>query len=145
QAVAAAVDGAMARLAGERDALEPAPASLDADQARGAEAIATATQARATAARARQAAEARLHEIERRADQLQAQIADLTEQRSALAASVERLEDERGNLREQLQTERSTLTQERESNAAHMRAVEDRAHAEVDLARQESRDLLAQL
>lgn len=145
QAVAAARDGALAELAGERDALEQARAALASDQARDSEAIAAATQARESADRARQLAEARLAETQRRADQLQAQVADLTDQRTALAASVERLEDERRHLREQLQAERSTLTQERESNAAYVRAVEDRAHAEVDLARKENRDLRAQL
>lgn len=94
---------------------------------------------------ARSLAEARLAEAQRRADQLETQLADATELRTALAERLGRLEQERSRLDHQLQAERASASQEREAQIAHSRAVEDRAHAEVDRSRQEVLELRAQL
>lgn len=145
QALASAGDHAQAALAGEREVLEEARAALADVQAEGAAAIAVATQAREAAERTRALAEARLDESQRRADQLQAQLADVTEQRAAFSATVERLERDRTDLATQVHAAVAAAGQERETQAAHVRAVEDRAHAEVDRARQEAQELRAQL
>ena len=46
---------------------------------------------------------------------------------------------------EALDTHKATATAEREAQAAHVRAVEDRAHAEIDRAREETKTLQAVL
>lgn len=145
QAVAAARDQAEAALGGEREALTQAQAALADAHAEGVIAIAAATQAREAADQARILAEARLVEAQRRADHLEAQLADVTEQRAGLVARTERLEHERDGLADRLQTERAAAAQEREAQTSHIRAVEDRAHAEVDRTRQEAQELRAQL
>lgn len=145
EAVAAGREHAEAALAGERKALEQARAALAEAQAEGIARVAAATQAREAADQARTLAEARLGEAQRRADQLEAQLADVTEQRTALAARTERLEHERAGLEDRLLAERTAAAQEREAQTSHIRAVEDRAHAEVDRTRQEAQDLRAQL
>ncbi|WP_177412170.1 hypothetical protein [Pseudomonas cavernae] len=48
-------------------------------------------------------------------------------------------------LRQELQAAQRQLAQEREASAAYVRGVEDRAHREVDQAREESRAAAAQL
>lgn len=145
EAIAAGREHAEAALVGERDGLEQARIALAAQQAQDAASIAAASQAREAADQARAVAEARLAEAQRRADQLEAQLADVTAQRAALSASVERLEQDRAELTARLQAERTTTAQEREAQAAHVRAVEDRAHNEVDRARQETQELREQL
>ncbi|TLX22401.1 DNA-binding protein [Thermomonas fusca] len=145
QAVATAREQAQLALALEHEALERARAVLAAEQIQGSELIAEAAQARAASDQARSLAEARLAEAQRRADQLETQLADATEQRTALAERLGRLEQERSRLDHQLQAERASASQEREAQIAHSRAVEDRAHAEVDRSRQEVLELRAQL
>lgn len=145
QAVATARDHAQLALALEHEALERASAVLAAEQIQGSELIAEAAQARAASDHARSLAEARLAEAQRRADQLETQLADVTEQRSDLAERLGRLEQGRSRLDHQLQAERESASQEREAQIAHSRAVEDRAHAEVDRSRQEVQELRAQL
>lgn len=145
QAVATAREQARLALALEHEALERARAVLAAEQSQGSELIAEAAQARAASDQARSLAEARLAEAQRRADQLETQLADATEQRTALAERLGRLEQERSRLDHQLQAERASASQEREAQIAHSRAVEDRAHAEVDRSRQEVKEFRAQL
>lgn len=145
QAVATAREQAQLALALEHEALERTRAVLAAEQIQGSELIAEAAQARAASDQARSLAEARLAEAQRRADQLETQLADATEQRTALAERLGRLEQERSRLDHQLQAERASASQEREAQIAHSRAVEDRAHAEVDRSRQEVLELRAQL
>lgn len=145
QAVATAREQAQLALALEHEALERARAVLAAEQIQGSELIAEAAQARAASDQARSLAEARLAEAQRRADQLETLLADATEQRTALAERLGRLEQERSRLDHQLQAERASASQEREAQIAHSRAVEDRAHAEVDRSRQEVQELRAQL
>src|SRR5690606_32968986 len=125
-------------LAGERAALDQARAALADAQAEGAATIAGATQAQEAAAHAQRLAEARLVESQRVVAQLESRMAEATAQRDALAIRVDRLEDERARLQAQLQAERAAAATERETQAAHVRAVEDRAHAEVDRARQDA-------
>lgn len=145
QAVATAREQARLALALEHEALERARAVLAAEQSQGSELIAEAAQARAASDQARSLAEARLAEAQRRADQLETQLADVTGQRTALAERLGRIEQERSRLDHQLQAERASASQEREAQIAHSRAVEDRAHAEVDRSRQEVHELRAQL
>lgn len=145
QAVATAREQARLALAVEHEALERARAVLAAEQSQGSELIAEAAQARAASDQARSLAEARLAEAQRRADQLETQLADVTGQRIALEERLGRIEQERSRLDYQLQAERASASQEREAQIAHSRAVEDRAHAEVDRSRQEVHELRAQL
>ena len=145
QAVATAREQARLALALEHEALERARAVLAAEQSQGSELIAEAAQARAASDQARSLAEARLAEAQRRADQLETQLADVTGQRTALEERLGRIEQECSRLDHQLQAERASASQEREAQIAHSRAVEDRAHAEVDRSRQEVHELRAQL
>ena len=145
QAVAAAREEAEAALAGEREALANERAVLASAHAENIERLGVASRAREAAERAQALAEGRLTEALRRADQLEAQLADVAEQRVALAKRIEQLEQEREALAGQLRTEQSSAAQEREAVSAHARAVEDRAYAEVDRLRQEALDLRGQL
>lgn len=120
----AAVAEARARLRDEAGALR-----TNADEARQAQVL----------------AEARLAEAHRLVDQQAAQLDDLGGQRDALQARLERTEGDHADLATRLQRQVAEAAAEREASAQHLRAAEDRAHAEVDRARQEAKTLQTQL
>lgn len=98
-----------------------------------------------TAIAAQQAAEIRLDDLQRLLAQHLQSIEDLTLQRDSL-------KDERDAGRERLQAlERQSLSdrqdsdQARKSQEAYVRGVEERAHREVDRAREETKSALSQL
>ena len=65
-------------------------------------------------------------------------MAELTQQRDASQRRAEQLNEAFG-------AHQSSVAAEREAQAAHVRAVEDRAHAEIDRAREETKALQATL
>ncbi|BFN28276.1 hypothetical protein PSCT_04430 [Pseudomonas sp. SCT] len=99
----------------------------------------------ATAQAAQQHAETRLDDLELLLVQRQAQLDDRQSRCAELAEERKTALKEAGHVRDELQTVQQQLTQERESTATYVRGVEDRAHHEVDRAREESRRATAQL
>ncbi|PPT93286.1 integrase [Xanthomonas arboricola pv. arracaciae] len=97
------------------------------------------------AQQAEQLAAARTSELERLAEQLQRQLAELGQQRDALALRATGAEGTSEMLRIQLQELQDAARAERDNLSQHMRTTEDRAHAEIDRARQESKQAKQQL
>jgi DNA repair exonuclease SbcCD ATPase subunit len=94
---------------------------------------------------ARLLAEARQAEAQQLGQHQAAQIEDLTQERNSVRARIEALERDRAELAERLARQIDDASAEREALAQHGRAVEDRAHQEVDRARQDAKALQAQL
>lgn len=127
-------------------------AILDAERERVAtveeaarQAAAQARQQQAAAQVAQRAAETRLADLERLLEQRQAQLDDLQSRCTLLAAERREALHEASTLRQELQAAQRQLTQERESSASYVRGVEERAHREVDRAREENRAAAAQM
>ncbi|MEA0736435.1 DNA-binding protein [Xanthomonas campestris pv. campestris] len=97
------------------------------------------------AQQAEQLAAARTSELERLVEQLQRQLAELGQQRDALALRATGAEGASETLRIQLQELQDAARAERDTLSQHMRTTEDRAHAEIDRARQESKQAKQQL
>lgn len=137
QALTAARAEAERALADERSRLEVARAELD-EQAR--EAQAQVAHHVAIAERARQlqaAAEQRFADVQRTCDLQSEQLRDLGAQRDAGYLRAERLDAALSALQARAAERELALTREREAQAQHVRGIEDRAHAEIDRARQE--------
>src|SRR5690606_24639651 len=73
--------------------------------------------------------------------QLEGQLTELAQQRDAALARTADAESGRQAAEKRLQDLQDAGQSERETLTNHVRAVEDRAHAEVDRARQESKEL----
>ncbi|KLD77068.1 integrase [Xanthomonas hyacinthi] len=132
-------------LSGEHAALVEARQLLDQD--REASAAETATiRAKIDASRAaEQLALARSKELERLVEQLQRQIIEVTSQRDAATDRVNVLDKARESQSRVMEIQVEAARSERDRMAEHVRATEDRAHAEIDRARQEAKDLQAQI
>ncbi|NUU39025.1 DNA-binding protein [Pseudomonas sp. C2B4] len=98
----------------------------------------------AEAVAARQAVELRLIDLELLLAQRQTQVEDLQQQREGLL--LERLETQQHNqaLQQDLQETRRRGEQERVAQENYVRGVEDRAHREVDRAREEGKAVTGQ-
>ncbi|MCY1304583.1 hypothetical protein D9M70_543420 [compost metagenome] len=125
---------------------------LDAERVRVAgveedarQATAQARQQVAAAQAAQRAAETRLTDLELMLAQCQAQLDDRQNRCTALTEERKEALHAVNTLRQELQAVQQQLTQERESSAVYVRGVEDRAHREVDRAREESRAAAALL
>lgn len=145
QALACAQEHAEAALAEERGTLAAHRLEADARVAAAHQASETAQEAEAQAVAALSAAQERLQERQRLVDQQTGQLEDLARQRDEALQRLASQEAEISALRARLETQQAEAAAEREAQAAHLRAVEDRAHREVDRARQETRDLKQQL
>ncbi|HGM4223244.1 TPA: DNA-binding protein [Pseudomonas aeruginosa] len=97
----------------------------------------------AAAQAAQQAAETRLADLEQLLAQRQAQLGDLQSRCAELAE--ERKAALQEAMRQELQAAQQQWALEREDTATYVRGVEERAHREVDRAREESRAVTAQL
>ena len=86
---------------------------------------------------ARQAAEARLADAHKLLDQQTGQLEEWRHQRDQAQQRAAALEDELAQSRGLQQEAAAAASAEREGLLAHVRTVEDRAHAQVDRARQE--------
>lgn len=129
----------------ERNAIACERQALDAERESRGEEI-RAQQATLMAAQQAQAiAEAQLAQTHRLIDQQAQQLTDLTQQRNDLQTQSERIKEELASLASYVQQQEATVTAEREAQVRHLRSVEDRAHAEIDRARQEARELRTQL
>lgn len=84
-------------------------------------------------------ATARAAELERLVEQVQRQLNEMERQRDTAVQRITEAEEAREALRRQLQQLQETARTERENLIRHVQATEDRAHAEVDRARQETK------
>lgn len=128
-----------ARLAEDRAALSANEARLHEERVRW---TATLAEAETTVAQARTRQELAEHACANLDSQLRDSHAlrdDLVQQRDRLQAVVDRVTRELEALQADKATRLTASEQERERTAAHLRAIEDRAHQEVDRARQETK------
>ena len=101
-------------------------------------AVASATQAECLAT-------TRAVELQRLVTQLEGEIKELGRQRDAALLRASDADATRQEVDGRLQALADAARLEREGLSQHVRAIEDRAHREVDLARQEAKELRAQL
>ncbi len=129
---------AQGALAHEQNALLATQSSLTQERKLWDIALAEAQEVAKSADQARQVAETRLADMQRLLEQQAGQLAELTQQRDAWQRRAEQLDDA-------FEAHKGSVAAEREAQAAHVRAVEDRAHAEIDRAREETKTLQATL
>ncbi len=84
-------------------------------------------------------------ELQRLVEQLQAQLIETSQQREAALVQAEQANQVGHALQQQLQQQLTAFQTERDQLTQHIRAVEDRAHQEVDRARQDIKELKAAL
>jgi DNA repair exonuclease SbcCD ATPase subunit len=125
---------AQASLAQEQNALLAAQTSLTQERKIWEIAIAEAQGMAQSADQARRVAETRLTDVQRLVEQQAGQLAELAQQRAVWQQRAEQLN-------EAFEAHKGTAEDERDTQAQHLRAVEDRAHAEVDRAREETKKL----
>jgi chromosome segregation ATPase len=113
------------------------------DQAR--QDMAKARQQAAEAVAGRQAAELRLADLELLLSQRQTQIDDMQQQRESLAHERREAQQHNQQLQQELQALRLKAEQERVAQETYVRGVEDRAHREIDRAREEGKAVGNQL
>jgi len=145
QALLAARSQANDELASDRHALSAERTVWDEERADHSAQVEAQLAAVTGAQQAQALAQTRLSDAQRLVEQQAAQLADTTQQRDGLHARAERLEQELAALAARLQQQEAGATAEREAQAQHLRLSEDHAYAEVDRARQESKELRAQL
>ena len=97
------------------------------------------------ASRALAATEQRLADLQRANNLQQEQIRDLSGQRASLEARSARLEADLHAAQQRATQREESLIAERDAQAQHLRALEDRAHGEIDRARQETKEVRSQL
>lgn len=95
-------------------------------------------------ATSRQAVE-RLEDLQRLTTQLERRAAEVTERHISLEEQLQTAERERRELQEHLAACQAASQQERETAAQYLRSVEDRGHAEIDRARQETKILQSEI
>ena len=125
-------------LAQEQNALLAAQTSLTQERKLWEIALVEAHAEAQSADQAREVAQTRLADTQRLVEQQAGQLAELAQQRDALQRRAEQMD-------EAFEGHKSRAAAEREAQAAHVRAVEDRAHAEIDRAREETKALQATL
>lgn len=132
-------------LAADLAAMEAARQSLDEERHAFSNEAAALRQAADHALQAERLALARADELERLVSRLAAEGDELRRQReAALAQSDQADHDRRAAVARLLRLQDETQVQ-RETAIQHVRAVEDRAHGEVDRARQEAKELRQRL
>jgi DNA repair exonuclease SbcCD ATPase subunit len=137
-AMAQAGSLARAALVQEQNALLAAQTSLTQERKLWEIAITEAQEVAQSADQARQVADTRLADMQRLVEQQAGQLSELTQQRDASQRRTKQLD-------EAFEGHKTRVAAEREAQAAHVRAVEDRAHAEIDRAREETKALQAML
>jgi chromosome segregation ATPase len=125
-------------LAGERERV----AAVE-DQAR--QDAALARQHATTAQAAQQVSESRLADLELLLEQRATQIQDLLLQRDSLLRERGDAQQRSQTLQQELHALRLKAEQERVAQEIYVRGIEDRAHREVDRAREESKRMTAQV
>jgi chromosome segregation ATPase len=125
-------------LANEREQLAANEAKVRLEQAQ-------ARQQTAEAHAARQVAEIRLADLEQLLKQRQAQLDDLFSQRDAFNVERDTAFRQLSELVQQNKALQEKAEQQRAEQQEYLRGVEDRAHREVDRAREEGRATVTQL
>ena len=125
------------RLASESDALAQADAALAEERIQWMVTLDGAHTEVDAAVQARDQAQIRLDEQQRLIALLERQVDEHVQQRDLLQTRHEALQVDRDTLRQRLEAFEATMTAERTATVQHVRAVEDRAHGEVDRAREE--------
>ncbi|WP_051176185.1 DNA-binding protein [Luteimonas mephitis] len=97
------------------------------------------------ASQAERVASTQAAELNRLVSQMEGQAAELTQQRDFALEQAANAEITRQAAERRLQALQDAAQAERETLAKHVQATEDRAHAEVDRARQQSRELQSRL
>jgi DNA repair exonuclease SbcCD ATPase subunit len=133
-----ASSAAQTSLAQEQNALLAAQTSLTQERKVYENAVAAAQELAQGADQAREIAETRLVDVQRLVEQQAGQLTELLQQRDGLQQRADQLADS-------LEKHKSVAATEREAQVAHLRAIEDRAHAEIDRAREETKSLQAAL
>lgn len=141
QALSAAAAQAELEVAGFQAELNEEKAHLESSREALRQAETLSQAALDAAKQAQMLAEGKLAETLRLVEQQAAQILDLQHQREALTARTESLSEQVGDLHDRLRAQESSAAAERDGQAQHLRAVEDRAHQEIDRARQETKVL----
>ena len=129
---------AQASFAQEQNALLAAQTSLTQERKLWEIGLAEAQAQAQSAGQAREVADTRLADVQRLVEQQAGQLAELMRQRDDWQRRAEQLD-------EAFEAHKSGLAAERGAQALHLRMVEDRAHAEVDRAREETKALQAAL
>ncbi|MBD8873729.1 DNA-binding protein [Rhodanobacter sp. DHB23] len=127
------------RLAAERAALTANETRLVEERTRWAATLAEAETAVAQAQTRQALAEHACANLDGQLRDSHALREDLIQQRDRLQAVVDRVTHELEALQADKTARLAAADQERERTAAHLRAVEDRAHQEIDRARQETK------
>jgi len=144
-ALSVAGDKANADLAGERQALLAERQALTDQHAVQRDQLQLALAAADQAAQARTLADQRAMDLQRLCEQLRDQVTDITIQRDRASERMARLENDLLTHAQRAEQRDVEQGQERTRHSEHLRSVEDRAHAEIDRARQEMRSLKKQL
>jgi len=141
QALAAAQSQAQTALAEQRTTLDVARAELAEQEAGWRQQVHDHARLADHARQLLGAAEQRLADLQQLLDQQAGQLADLAAQRTALQDRVALLETDNATLQLRAAEQAAAVAAERQRHSEHLRAVEDRAHGEVDRARQELKEL----
>jgi chromosome segregation ATPase len=122
----------------ERESLAASEAQIRLEQAQ-------ARRQTAEALAARDVAEIRLADLEQLLTQRQAQIDDLLGQRDAFHVERDSARGQADGMAQQSRVLQEKVEQQRAEQQEYLRGIEDRAHREVDRAREESRAAAIQL
>lgn len=145
QAIQLAQDVVEQTMAERRQVLDAERERIAAAEDQARQDLAKAHQQVAEATAGRQGAELRLADLELLLSQRQTQIDDLQQQRDSLVHERREAQQHSQELQQELQALRLKADQERVAQETYVRGVEDRAHREVDHAREESKAMAVQL
>ncbi|MBX7276737.1 DNA-binding protein [Pseudomonas sp. ERGC3:05] len=132
-------------LAEQRQVLQVERDLLAADEDQARQDLAKGRQEVLDAVAGRQAAESRLADLDLLLAQRQTQIEELQQQRDVLLRERHDNQQQNQALQQDLQALREKHEQDRTAQDTYLRGVEDRAHREIDRAREESKIAVIQL
>ncbi|WP_203323064.1 DNA-binding protein [Pseudoxanthomonas beigongshangi] len=132
---------ALEALADERSALHAEHRAFQREREDLAAEIASLRKQADAAIHAEQVASAQAAELQRLVNQLEEHSAEMAQQRDAALLRVTQAENERRAAQVRIQELLESADKERDAIIQHARTVEDRAHAEIDRARQKVKDL----
>ena len=136
---------ALNTLASDRTALQMERDALQQDREESAAEAAALRDQVNTATHAEQVASTQATELQRLVGQLEGRVKEMTKQRDDALARLTEADLARQAVDVRIQMLQDSASTEREALAQHARAVEDRAHTEIDRARQETKELQARL
>ncbi|TLY49663.1 MAG: hypothetical protein E6K53_12940 [Gammaproteobacteria bacterium] len=144
-AILAAREEASTRLTAAKDAVEQEKQSLAAERLRWGADLDTARNDAMAANDACVVAEQRLADHQHLANQLRGELHDVIAQRDKAQERSDRMEREMIQLSTRLEKQSHVIAEERQSMTTYARLIEDRAHAEVDRAREEAKSARVRL